>query len=210
MRCIVCDHETQSFYHPQTNVLFHECLHCKAIFKDKMHWPTPDDEMNRYKEHNNSINESGYVKFLNGFIEYGVTPYLKEGSILDFGSGPEAVLASLLKDRGFDVLYYDPFFEPHLPEEIVFDMITATEVFEHIQDPVKQLKWIDHHLRKEGYFSMMTLLYPEDRNLFYNWFYLRDITHIIFYHSKTYEYMAQLLNWKVIKDDGYRIAVFQK
>lgn len=107
-------------------------------------------------------------------------------------------------------MHYDPFFEPNLPDLNSFDLITATEVFEHVQDPMKQLRWINHHLKSEGYFSMMTLLYPIERQLFYNWFYIRDITHIIFYHSKTYEYIAKSLGWKLIKDDGYRIVVFQK
>ncbi len=210
MKCLICQHETVTFTHPQTHIVFHECSHCKVIFKDMIHWPSHDDELKRYKQHHNSMNNQGYLDFLNGFISHGVKPFIKDGHVLDFGSGPEAILKLLLDELGYEVTCYDPFFEPKLPENQVFDMITATEVIEHIQDPMKQLDWIDKHLKKGGYFSMMTLLYPEDRELFYKWFYIRDITHIIFFHSKTYAYLAQSFGWKLIKDDKNRIAVFQK
>lgn len=91
MKCVICNHETQTFYHPSTSICFHECINCKVIFKDPKHWPSEEDELNRYKEHNNSINDEGYVNFLNRFIDQGVNPYIHQGNALDFGSGPEAV-----------------------------------------------------------------------------------------------------------------------
>lgn len=210
MKCIICNHEATSFSHPKTNVLFHECHHCKAIFKDPKHFPNSDEEIKRYLEHHNSIDNEGYVKFLTSFIDKSVEPYLQSGYILDFGSGPNAVLALLLQGLGFNVRTYDPFFDSEIDINLRYDMITSTEVFEHVQDPVKEFKFIDQYLKSGGYFSMMTLLYPEDRESFFNWFYIRDITHIIFYHSETYRYLCQTMKWKLVLDDHKRMVIFQK
>lgn len=210
MKCIICTHETKSFTHPKTNVLFHECPHCKVIFKDPMHHPTEVEEHKRYLEHENSINNEGYVNFLTSFIDKAIKPYIKSGYILDFGSGPEAVLAELLKKSGYQTETYDPFFDPEFNHEEKYDMITLTEVFEHVKNPLNELKFIDEHLKQGGYFSMMTLLYPEDKASFCTWFYIRDLTHIIFYHSETYRYISSLMNWSVILDDQKRMVIFKK
>lgn len=210
MKCMICQCDVISFKHPKTGMLFHECSHCKAIFKDISHFPTKEDEVKRYEEHHNILSNKGYVNFLQGFIDSAIAPYIHEGQILDFGSGPTAVLAHLLNKMGYRVDCYDPFFNPKFDDKNVYDMVVATEVIEHLHDPLKQFRWIDQHIKKQGYFSCMTLLYPLDREKFFEWFYLRDQTHVVFYHSKTYEYLAKLFNWHLIKDDGYRIVVFQK
>ena len=36
----------------------------------------------------------------------------------------------------------------------VYDMVVATEVIEHLHDPLKQFRWIDQHIKKQGYFFL--------------------------------------------------------
>ena len=62
-------------------------------------------------------------------------PEMREGRVLDFGSGL-GLLERKLASRGFaDVTSYDPFSHP-VPPEGSFDTILSFEVFEHHQAPV--------------------------------------------------------------------------
>lgn len=210
IKCLICDGPVTSFKHPKTQMLFHQCDICDVIFKDQVHFPSKEEEMKRYQEHHNDLSNKGYVNFLQGFIDAAITPYLKQGDLLDFGSGPTPVLAQLLREEGYHTWCYDPFFEPNFPDEKTFDMVVATEVVEHMHHPMQQFELIHSKIKPQGYFSVMTLLYPKDRHAFFNWFYLRDQTHIVFFSSKTYTYIAKKMNWKIIRDDGYRIVTFQK
>lgn len=210
-KCLICNAHTMSFEHPTTHVIFHECSFCGVIFKDKKYLPTPDDEIKRYQEHHNEPSNEGYVHFLQKFIDQTVTPYLTQGDILDFGSGPNPVLKLILEKSNYKVDCYDPFFSSIRPgDQQLYDMITSTEVMEHVHHPMEVLHWIDQHVKPQGYISLMTLFYPKEKELFYKWFYIRDYTHVIFYTTKTFEVIAQMMNWDIIKTDDYRIVVFKK
>lgn len=210
-KCLICGEKTISFMHPKTHMKFHKCSFCEAIFKDMSEHPNKDDEEKRYLEHNNELSNLGYVQFLQKFIDQGITPYLSHGHLLDFGSGPKPVLKWLLEKQGYHVDCYDPFFSKEMPKDhMVYDMITATEVIEHVHHPKEVLTWMNQHTKPGGYISLMTLFYPKDQNAFFNWFYMRDYTHVVFYTIKTFEVIAHIMQWHLIKNDGYRIAVFQK
>jgi len=55
----------------------------------------------------------------------------------------------------------------------------------------------------------MTELWDKKENL-NQWYYLRDITHVSFYHHKTLKYLAQTYNLEIIYMDDERVVVFQK
>ncbi len=56
---------------------------------------------------------------------------------LDFGSGQDAAVVAILKEKGYQIQAYDPFFFPDLNwKKHKFDFITATEVVEHLQHPL--------------------------------------------------------------------------
>ena len=71
-------------------------------------------------------------------------PEMREGRVLDFGSGL-GLLERKLASRGFaDVTSYDPFSHP-VPPEGSFDTILSFEVFEHHQAPVDLFDQIMRH-----------------------------------------------------------------
>ena len=211
MKCLLCGNKhTKEITHQKSQIRYHQCDRCHVMFKDPIHFPTPEEEKSRYEEHHNDISQEGYVKFLSDFIDQGVLPFLKEGIILDFGSGPQAVLQILLKRLGYEVHTYDPFYQPNLIDDQHYDMMTSTEVVEHLHNPLSVFKWIDQHVKPQGFISIMTLFYPRDLETFFSWYYQRDISHVIFYQSKTWEWLALKMDWNLIMCDERRIVVFQK
>jgi len=210
-KCLICGSDTHNFTHPKTGVRFHQCQKCEVIFKDNTHYPSRIDEENRYLEHNNDPSQEGYVNFLTHFIDEAVTPFISSGHILDFGSGPTPVLQLLLTNLGYDVDTYDPFFSPDKPDqEKRYDMITSTEVMEHIHQPKDALIWMDKHVEKDGFIALMTLFYPQEIQSFFQWFYIRDLSHVVFFQEKTFKVIGDMMGWNIVFNDHKRIIVFQK
>ena len=89
-----------------------------------------NEERQRYLEHNNTIENTGYVKMFETFIDNALQPkFTAADKILDYGSGPNPVFAQIMRRQGKVVDIYDPYFSP-LTEYLhrQYDMITLTEV----------------------------------------------------------------------------------
>ncbi|MFU8793237.1 MAG: class I SAM-dependent methyltransferase [Acholeplasmataceae bacterium] len=213
MTCIICGSQTISYQHPKFDMHFHECLTCEAIFKDAKDHITPTDEKNVYDLHENSIENRGYVNYLTNFIESAVIPHVTHKPIiaLDYGSGPVPVLAQILKETfNIPTDIYDPFYaKTPIKDDQTYDLITSTEVIEHVKDPIKIFKQFKKHLKPEGLLAIMTLFHPKDRPSFFNWFYIRDHTHIVFYTPKTLDILAASVGLVMIDNNGHRHATFK-
>ncbi|MDX9691903.1 MAG: class I SAM-dependent methyltransferase [Acholeplasmataceae bacterium] len=210
--CVLCQSKTQSFQHPKFNILFHECPHCGLITKDESSYINETDERDVYLQHENTLDNTGYVNYLTNFIEQAVIPFIQKGDALDYGSGPNPVLAYLMKNHfQFDVDIYDYFFSPlKVFENKTYELITSTEVVEHLRNPREVFELFSKHLKPKGILSIMTLFYPIDKEIFYQWHYIRDPSHVSFYSIKTMEYIASQFGFKLLFHNNYRVAVFQK
>jgi len=208
--CKICGSSTYQVHDEQFDIIYDRCNECAFIHQDVSSHVTFEQEREEYDLHENSIEDEGYVSFLDKFLKIGVDAFIKEGSALDFGCGPEPVLAELLKRRGFEVKTYDR----HYPHDIdaldfKYDLITSTEVFEHFHDPVEEMSKISDLLRSGGQLSVMTSVPPEDES-FKKWAYRREQTHISFYTLKSLEVLAQKNGMSIIYHDSKRITVFRK
>ncbi|MDG5799261.1 class I SAM-dependent methyltransferase [Marinilabiliaceae bacterium ANBcel2] len=178
------------------------------IFKDPKNFLSPESEKKRYKEHNNQPDNKGYVNFLSKALE-PTLPFLKEAmSGLDFGCGPNPVLASMIKKKGFECDHYDPFFYPELPDERK-EFIFATECFEHFFNPANELQLISSLLCPSGTITIMTNQWDESTD-FNSWYYLKDNTHIAFYHSATFDFICKKFGFSKEYDDGESVVVLSK
>jgi hypothetical protein len=188
---------------------FH-CASCECIFCLEEHILPPSLERKEYLRHNNSLACDGYVKMFDDFIDECVLPFHPAiETALDFGSGPEPVLATLLERRGFNVDIYDVFFAPEtIFKTKRYDLITATEVFEHLSQPVETLRTLASCLAKNGIIVVMTLFHPRNDAVFLDWWYRRDPTHITFFTPKTFEIMARMVGLEVV-DGGKRHCVMK-
>jgi 2-polyprenyl-3-methyl-5-hydroxy-6-metoxy-1,4-benzoquinol methylase len=170
---------------------------------------TPGDEKIRYEQHNNSPDSPGYLEWLNLFLDFAFLQPPPPGcSVLDFGSGPEPVLADLMTQRGCNVSIEDPFFAPgERPGK--FDLVTSLEVFEHLNNPYEILCRLGRRLKRDGTLCISTLFLPESLEDFEPWHYRNDSTHIGFFTVDGLIRAARRAGFIPERCDGIRYISFR-
>lgn len=170
---------------------FLRCGTCSLVFVPPSLHLSPDDEKKRYDLHRNDPGDAGYRRFL-GRMLTALSPVLVPGSAgLDFGSGPEPVLARMFGDAGFRMALYDPFFSPdHSALAQQYDFITATEVVEHLRAPLEDLDLLWRCLRPGGWLGIMTR-HAVEQTLFSHWQYKNDRTHVCFFSPETFAWLGR-------------------
>ena len=143
----------------------------------------------------NDIHDENYRLFLSKLFKPLKDKLKNEAKGLDFGCGPGPALAEMLKEEGYGVDLYDPFFFDN--ERVLtkaYDFITCTETIEHFFEPIKEFKKIDDMLVKEGFLGVMTKFLGDEKD-FGQWYYRKDPTHVAFYSPKTIEVIASMMGW---------------
>lgn len=182
------------------------------MFKDQKHIVDTAQELKVYQQHNNSEENLGYVQMFEDFMQQTFMPYQdKIKDVLDFGSGPTPVLASLLAKKGFRTDHYDKFFAPEkCYEEKTYDLITSTEVIEHIYDVHEVMDLFYRHLRQGGFLALMTQFHPTSQEAYLKWWYRRDPTHISFFTPKTFQVLAKEHGFMLLFNDNKKLILLQK
>ena len=209
-KCILCSHSTSTIRHPKFGI-FHRCHHCEFISKDQGSYISEDQELDIYNSHQNSIEDKAYVEYFKSFLNDSIFRFEPTGRCgFDFGSGPNPVLAQILqRDYGYAMDIYDLFYAPEKTyESKSYDLITCTEVIEHLKDPRPYFKLFADLLEEDGLLAMMTLFHPKDDPTFLNWHYIRDRSHISFYTPKTLAFLAWQVGLKVIHTNHKRHITF--
>ncbi len=184
------------------------CDSCKLIFTEPRFLPSREVEKNRYLSHNNGIQYRGYVNFLNRAIEPAL-PLLDKGMRgLDFGCGPAPTLSVILGQKGFTCDDYDPFFFPGIPAKD-YDFIFATECFEHLFRPAVEIGLITDLLIPGGVLIVMTETW-ESFPAFAGWYYAKDITHVSFFHTGTFDYIAAEYGFDRLENNNDRVMLMRK
>ena len=210
--CKICSCQTKILWDKKKDITYHRCVSCEFIFLDEGAIVDRVLEKKHYEKHNNSFECTGYVKMFEEFIFKSISPLLSTlKTALDFGCGHTPVLAELLKKKGLEIDHYDFYFFPNEGyKKKRYDLITSTEVFEHLKEPKAVLKTLVNSLNDKGYIILMTQFPPSDDEEFLKWWYRRDITHISFFTPQSFEIMAEELGLKVLKILDKNIVVFQK
>ena len=215
-KCLICESKTSSLTDSHIKnsfvyVIYHVCQSCGFTFKDSRFRVDPLKEKEQYDFHDNSFENPGYVEMFKRFIAAAIDPFITTGKVLEFGSGPGPVLGTLLKEKGFDVSLYDPFYEPN---EAVFkeqyDLITSTEVFEHFFEPLKTLETLLKSLKKDGFLAVMTSFRVMSDEAFLTWWYRRDSTHVSFYTLEAFEEIEKRFNLERLYTNEKNYIVFKK
>lgn len=174
---------------PQGRRLF-DCAACGALHLDPAQRLSPELEHAHYLHHQNSPADAGYRDFLNRLAIPLVERLAPGASGLDYGSGPGPTLSVMLREQGFRMKEYDPFFAPDVaPLNDRYDFITCTEVLEHFHAPAEEFKRLVAMLRPGGILAVMTEVLREEQPL-EQWRYLRDPTHVVFYRPKCFSWIA--------------------
>lgn len=182
--------------------VYWRCMTCEATFLDPDQRPGSDEELAHYRHHENDPDDQHYRAFLAKLAEPLITK-LKPGLTgLDYGCGPGPALASMLVEAGVSMSLYDPFFQddPTVLQRR-YDVITLSEVAEHLHDPAGEFEYLDRLLKPGGWLGVMTCFQTDDAR-FANWHYRRDPTHVVFYRARTFEVIAE--------QRGLRLEIPQK
>ncbi len=186
---------------------FRHCLTCDLIFVPPAEHPTPEEEIQRYRQHNNSVDNPGYVSLLSEVLNLVQRFGPAEGSLLDYGCGHEPVFVGMCKEAGYEAFGYDPYFQKELPNSSKFDIITSVEVFEHFRTPASEIQRLISLLKPGGMLAIRTLLHHGEGD-FICWWYAVDNTHISFYSRQTFLWIAENFQLKILSSDNEKLLLF--
>lgn len=207
--CPLCEYKDPSLtkYSFKSRTFYH-CPSCQLIFANPESRPDLETEKNRYLHHHNEQTNDGYISFLNQIVD-PLTDILDKNTFgLDFGCGPNPVLADIMIQKGYHCAFYDPIFFPKQFTE-KYDFVVASECFEHFFHPKKELEKIHSLLHTNGKLAVMTNTWTE-RIPFNSWHYIRDWTHVCFYHKHTFDWICQTFGYESIYNKGKNVFILRK
>ncbi|MCI0511330.1 methyltransferase family protein [Chromohalobacter marismortui] len=170
---------------------YYRCPVCALIFVAPGERPTAEEERAVYDLHENSPDDPGYRRFLARLCDPLLARLSPASQGLDFGCGPGPTLSVMLEEAGHCMTVFDPFYAPY-PERLTraYDVITATEVVEHLHAPGRVLHELVERLRPGGWLGIMTQRSDAVTDLS-RWRYMRDPTHVSFFAERSFHYLAE-------------------
>ena len=201
-KCILCNGESITPLHfsrsagKAGNRRFLRCNVCDLIFVPENFHLSAEEELARYRLHDNNLLNEGYVGMFLEKISL-IHQYCPDvSSVLDYGCGPEPVMAELLRREGYKCDIYDPYFFPEFPERS-YDLVISTEVFEHFRAVKAEMYKINSLLNPGGSIAIMTSFHEFAEN-FEEWWYITDPTHICFFGLKTFDWISKKFGLTIV------------
>jgi len=201
MDCPLCS-STSNFYATARGRSYHRCTSCLSVFLDPAQRLSFNDEEIRYRKHNNNILDLRYQNFVSPIVEAVIEKYSQELTGLDYGAGPGPVVAYMLKQKGYNLTLFDPYFHNN-PTALLtqYNFIVCSEVAEHFYNPYNEFAKLRSLLKPNGTLFCLTDIFPEEVD-FQNWHYKNDETHVFFYHSKALDFIVTEFGFKSVKVNG--------
>ncbi|MEC7641345.1 MAG: class I SAM-dependent methyltransferase [Nitrospinota bacterium] len=213
--CPLCRSGTIFFLH-QLQREYRQCPDCRLIFVPSRYFLSPEEEKERYLEHENMLDNTGYVNMFLEKIKIVQSVCRGVHKVLDYGCGYEPVLQTLLTREGYAAEGYDSFFFPQGNLEPGYDLIISTETFEHFRQPGSEIGKLVALLPPAGFLAVMTRFHcggdnPEaSRENFRNWYYQRDPTHIAFYSPHTFAWIAKDQGLEIVYNNETDFIILQR
>ncbi len=181
---------------------YYRCSCCCSILLDPKMYLSKEDEKKRYEEHNNDVEDPKYQKFVAPIVDQVKQKFVQGCTGLDFGAGTGPVIAKLLREKGFRVELYDPYFWDNSGAlNLRYDFIACCEVIEHFHFPGKEFKLLRSLLKPNGSLYCMTEVYNDEID-FGQWYYKNDPTHVFFYHLSALAWIRSHFGFSALKVEG--------
>lgn len=195
LTCTVCRESALDEFALVDDRRYLRCPLCRATLVAAEHLPSPETERAHYLHHENDVDDPGYRAFLSKLVEPLATVLRQGAQGLDYGCGPGPAAAEMLRERGFAVELYDPFFAPDGSVlERLYDFIICSETAEHFHRPGEEFDRLGQMLKEGGILAIMTC-FQDDDDVFERWHYRRDPTHVTFYRAETLGFIASQRGW---------------
>lgn len=202
MKCNVCSSDTKNLFAEKVlfkyDVKYFKCLECGFIQTESPYWleEAYKDPVSIYDvgmPQRSVLWRLALERIINKFFE-------RNSRFVDYGGGT-GLLVRLMRDAGFDFYRYDPYSDNIFARgfdvsdlqdrNIKFELLTAFEVFEHLENPLAALKEM---FRLSDSILFTTLLQPSDETKVnpQDWAYFSQQTgqHISFYTKEALNRIA--------------------
>ena len=189
------------------DILYYQCSHCGFIQTEEAYW-LPEAYGNVIAD-----TDVGYVTrnislscVTSSIIK---NAFNKKGCFIDYGGG-YGLFVRLMRDKGFDFyrqdLYCENIFAKHfdikdIPRNSRFELLTSFEVFEHLNDPIAELKTM---FGLSGSIMFSTELHQEKPlKSVEDWWYFAPHMgqHIALYSLKSLQVIAETFNCRLYSNN---------
>lgn len=200
MQCKICENTSDFFAEARIlnkyKVKYFKCINCGFIQTEEPYWLE--------EAYSDAINHSDIGLLKRNFDLTSPTTnviskfFNSKEKFIDFGAG-YGVFVRIMRDNGYDFYWQDKYCNNIYAKDFVFikgkkyELLTAYEVFEHLPDPVKEMKEM---LEFSDNLLFSTYIIP-DNNPKPNewWYYATDHgQHVSLYSKKSLEILAMKFN----------------
>ena len=208
MKCKVCTQEARLLGNGivlgKYQASYYKCGSCGFVQTEEPYW--------LQESYTQAINRSdiglvsrniGLAKVTRSIIS---RLFNSDGKFIDYGGG-YGLFVRLMRDRGFDFFRYDKFcdnifaqgFDADATQGMRYELLTAFEVFEHLQDPVAEF---EEMLKLSDNILFTTILLPADTPKPDSWWYygLDHGQHISFYTVPALTFLAKRFSLRLLSD----------
>lgn len=203
MKCPLCDHAEGQFWQasPDGNRYYH-CPRCDLVWLDPEMRLDRDAERAYYSTHHNDTWNPTYLDYLSRLADPTLEGMSSESKGVDYGCGPTEGMKVLLEPKGFRINSFDPIFFPKYETlRSVYDFLLCSEAVEHFRNPgVEFARW-KSLVREGGRIGVSSRLRVDDAT-FADWYYRKDPTHVVFYSSRTVDWIAARFGWRLLRLDS--------
>ncbi len=202
--CPLCGATGEVFYKH-----YQHCKQCDLIAAYPGHYLSAADEKAQYDLHQNSPDDPAYREFLNQLCKPIIKLKPAPAKLLDFGSGPGPTLSVMMEEKGYEVSNYDLYYahDKNVLEK-QYEVITMTEVLEHLQQPFVEVKNLVSLMKAGGLLGIMTSLH-DGVEIFPDWHYKNDPTHICFFSQQSIAWLAKVIGLEIELLDQ-RVMILRK
>nr|WP_315430171.1 class I SAM-dependent methyltransferase [uncultured Albidiferax sp.] len=209
--CLVCGEASAPLFENQIlgryPVAYFQCQSCGMVHTEHPYWL---DEAYGAAISSLDVGMVGRNIFLANKAAQTIAAVFDPGArFLDYAGG-YGLFVRMMRDKGFDFYRQDRYcsniFAQHLDLKDLepharFELVTAFEVFEHLVDPVAEVRQLFDYA-DSVLFS--TVLVPEGEPLQKDWWYLVPETgqHIVFFTARSLELLAQQLGCRFFSNQA--------
>ena len=207
--CPLCQQPKLQLFHQDKFRQYMRCENCALVSVPNEFLLSAAAEKAIYDQHENDANDLGYRKFLSRALDPVLARIDNNAKGLDFGCGPGPTISVMAAEQGIAMSNYDLYYfnQPELLAK-QYDFVTMTEVIEHVADAKALLAKLDSLLKPGALLLIMTKRVT-DVVAFSRWHYKNDLTHINFYATETFEWIAEHYGWE-LEVLGNDVVLFTK